>query len=451
MRKIILFLICIILSISAVSASDIEKTIKNFGINPSALSVSVREVETGQEVYSLNKKVPMTPASTLKLVTLAASLDSLGKDYNFSTKLYKSTNNDLYLVLSGDPFLKTSDIEELLAIAHEKNILTPKNFYIDDSVFDGNEWGEGWQWDDDLNPLMPKFSSYNLDKNLLNIEVVPNTKGAPASVSIKPFYPLTLMNMATSNYTEGASNLKISHNTDLSPNILNVSGTVAKTSVVNVPVPSPKRYFKLRLEDSIKAKKIEYYGPIKNAVLPDKNVYLVHEINHSIASIMDDILKNSNNMSAESLYKKAGAEWTKTQGTIDNSNAMLQNYLSKLAIQCDDIKIVDGSGVSKNNLMTSDFMTNFLVNLAKHDEDEFYRSHMPVPGEGTLKNRMLYFRKNLKAKTGTLSDTSAIAGYITSRKGKVYAFDIMIKDAKTSSSDKKNIEEQILRQIYVNY
>ena len=175
MRKIILFLICIILSISAVSASDIEKTIKNFGINLSALSVSVREVETGQEVYSLNKKVPMTPASTLKLVTLAASLDSLGKDYNFSTKLYKSTNNDLYLVLSGDPFLKTSDIEELLAIAHEKNILTPKNFYIDDSVFDGNEWGEGWQWDDDLNPLMPKFSSYNLDKNLLNIEVVPNT------------------------------------------------------------------------------------------------------------------------------------------------------------------------------------------------------------------------------------------------------------------------------------
>lgn len=64
---------------------------------------------------------------------------------------------------------------------------------------------------------------------------------------------------------------------------------------------------------------------------------------------------------------------------------------------------------------------------------------------------MLYFKDNLKAKTGTLSDTSAIAGYITSRKGNTYAFDIMINDAKTSSSDKKNIEEQILRQIYANY
>ena len=64
---------------------------------------------------------------------------------------------------------------------------------------------------------------------------------------------------------------------------------------------------------------------------------------------------------------------------------------------------------------------------------------------------MLYCKDNLKAKTGTLSDASAIAGYITSRKGNTYAFDIMINDAKTSSSDKKNIEEQILRQIYANY
>ena len=64
---------------------------------------------------------------------------------------------------------------------------------------------------------------------------------------------------------------------------------------------------------------------------------------------------------------------------------------------------------------------------------------------------MLYFKDNLRAKTGTLADTSAIAGYITSRKGKLYAFDIMINDAKTSPADKKNIEEQILRSVYANY
>ncbi len=74
-----------------------------------------------------------------------------------------------------------------------------------------------------------------------------------------------------------------------------------------------------------------------------------------------------------------------------------------------------------------------------------------MTGEGTLKNRMLYFKDNLKAKTGTLSDTSAIAGYLTSRKGKTYAFDIMINDAKSTPADKKNLEEQVLRLIYTNY
>jgi len=64
---------------------------------------------------------------------------------------------------------------------------------------------------------------------------------------------------------------------------------------------------------------------------------------------------------------------------------------------------------------------------------------------------MLYLKDKLWAKTGTLSDSSAIAGYITTRRGGTYAFDIMINDAKTSNADKKNIEEQILRNIYANY
>ena len=64
---------------------------------------------------------------------------------------------------------------------------------------------------------------------------------------------------------------------------------------------------------------------------------------------------------------------------------------------------------------------------------------------------MLYFSDNLRAKTGTLSDISAIAGYITTQKGKDYAFDIMINDAKTSNADKKLLEEYILRAIYSQY
>jgi D-alanyl-D-alanine carboxypeptidase/D-alanyl-D-alanine-endopeptidase (penicillin-binding protein 4) len=390
----------------------------------------------------------MTPASTLKLISSMASRDILTDDYVFSTKLYKSTNNDLYLKLGADPFLKNGDLDTLIKTAKNKNI-TPKNFYIDDTVFDKIEWGEGWQWDDDLNPLMPKFSAYNIDGNLANIVITPYVNNAAPAISVKPYYPITIMNLVNTNMGS-ANSLKAEHNTDIAPNIIAISGTVGKTDNIKIPVNNTRIYFRLRLENAIKNQKLEYYSPIKYAKTPSDNIYLADEITHDIDSALNDILKNSNNMTAETLFKLAGAKFTNSQGTFENSQTMLNNYLSNLQINSSDIKIVDGSGVSKNNIMTAEFMTEFLTSLAKTDNYDILKTHLPTPGEGTLKNRMLYFKDNLRAKTGTLSDTSAIAGYITTKKGKTYAFDIMIKDAKTSSNEKKNIEEQILRYIYMN-
>ncbi len=450
MRKIILFLLMVCFSITQAIADPLSKTINSLNINKSAISVSIKDVENGNSIYTLNDKAPMIPASTLKLVTSSAAADCLGKDYKFSTKLYKSTNNDLYLVLGADPFLVSGDLSQLFETARNKNIIEPKNIYIDDSIFDNVEWGEGWQWDDDLNPLMPKFSAYNLDDNMLKIEVIPNVNNTPASIVVKPFYPLTFMNLVNTDIAS-ANNVKLNRNNTISPNILNVSGTISKTQTFKIPVNNQKRYFTLRLEDVIHSKKLEYASGIKNAQLPEENIYLVDEVNHDISQALQVIIKNSNNLVAETLFKLAGAVYSNGQGNIDNSLSMLKQYQQTNGLLSDDIKIVDGSGVSKNNIMTADYMTKFLVFKAKSDDFETFKTYLPTAGEGTLKTRMLYFKDNLRAKTGTLSGASAIAGYITSRKGKVYAFDIMINDAKTLPADKKNIEEQILRQIYVNY
>ena len=400
-------------------------------------------------MFSMNEKAPMLPASTLKIITSSAAVDTLGADYKYETKLYKSTNNDLYLKLSGDPLLESSDLDKLIESANSKSIV-PKTFYVDDSAFDKTEWGEGWQWDDSLNPLMPKFSSYNINKNLLKVEVTPTSQGASAKLTVKPFYPLTFMNLVTTDTTSPTS-VSIDSDNTIAPNMLNIFGTVSKLTNVILPVPNARMNFILRLENSINSKKMEYYGAIKNAKLPDKNVYLVDEIEHPIEDMLPLILRNSNNFVAETLFKSAGAKWANTQGSIKNSLGMLSAYFDKIGLNSDDIKIVDGSGVSKNNIMTAEFMGEFLEYKSKTEDFECFKELLPTAGEGTLKNRMLYFKDNLRAKTGTLADTSAIAGYITSRKGKLYAFDIMINDAKTSPADKKNIEEQILRSVYANY
>ncbi len=429
-------------------AESIPKTLSKYHVNKNTLSISVKDIKSGNTVYELNSKRPQNPASTLKIVTYTAALDNLGSDYEFKTSLYKSINNDLYLKLGADPYLTSRDLKDLFAVAKNKKILEPKNVYIDDSIFDKNEWGEGWQWDDDLNPLMPKFSAYNLDKNSLGIVINPTQNGAPAEIYTENFYPVTFMNFTR---TGKDTDIKITRNNSIAPDMLKIEGTIGKRKTFYIPNNNPQRYFKLRLEDVIRESKIEYYKDLRNQKLPQKGIYLVSEITHPIKDATEDVLKNSNNYAAETVFKLAGANFSKQTGTFETSSKMLDNYLEKIGVEKGNIRITDGSGVSKNNLVTSDFMTDFLVQQSKYGNFEEYVKLLPTPGEGTLKNRMLYFQDKLHAKTGTLSDISAITGYITTEKGKTYAFNIMITDPKNLSSDKKEIEEFILRSIYTTY
>lgn len=449
MKKLFNILITLLLIMTTQAktySAAIDKTIAQSNINKSAVSVSVKDTTTNKVVYKLNDKQPSMPASTLKLITLGASIDTLGNDYEFSTKLYKTTNNDLYLKLGADPFLTSAGLNSLMEKAvKDKKITSPKIIYIDDYIFDKTEWGEGWQWDDDLNPLMPKFSSYNIDKNLLSIIISPTNPGSPAQIYTNKFYPITFMNLVT---TGKENDIELNRNNSIAPNILNISGTINKQITEEIPINNPKRYFILRLEDAIKSAKMDYYGGFPQKKTPTSNVYLVAEIKHPISQAIKAILIDSNNFVAESVFKLAGAKFVNNTGSLQHSQEMLNAYFKKVGIDAQDIKIVDGSGVSKNNIITADFMTDYLV---KQSKNEAFKNALPTAGEGTLKNRMLYFKDNLRAKTGTLSDVSGIAGYITSRSGKTYAFDIMINDPKTKSNDKKSLEEYIIRDIYTSY
>ena len=87
--------------------------------------------------------------------------------------------------------------------------------------------------------------------------------------------------------------------------------------------------------------------------------------------------------------------------------------------------------------------------LVKNKENTVLQK-MATPGKGTLSNRMLPLGNNLKAKTGTLADISSIAGFLTTKNGNKYAFCIMINDPSSGSSAKKNLEDYIIRDMYLN-
>lgn len=413
------------------------------------ISVSFKEINTGKKVIEQNETVPMQPASIQKITTLLPSVDTLGENYEFKTQLYKTGNNGLFLKLGADPFLTRRDLNDMIKSLRNYKISAVKSFNIDDSILDSNEWGEGWQWDDDLNPLIPKFGSYNLDNNLFTVNILPTAPGAPADISTEVFYPTAFINNVT---TGGKNDVRLSRKNYISPDVINADGTVSSDITTQIPVNYPRRYFVLRLEESLRNQKVSYYGNFDRLKLPAKNIYLISEVKHPLGSAEDAILKNSNNMVAETVFKLAGGKYlsalgSDSMGSTESAIQMFNDYYKKLGICTDNIKIVDGSGVSKNNLLTADFITEVLLKATLDDKVDL-KSHMASPGEGTLTDRILYFRDKLKAKTGTLTNISSIAGYLTAKSGKTYAFCIMINDPKSKPADKKAFEEYLLREAF---
>lgn len=442
-----IFLITLALCTVTVEArtllSPINSAIKQSEINDSALiSVSFKELKTGKTIYKMNEEKPMNPASVQKIVTYLPSVDVLKKDYEFKTQLYKDKSGNLYLKLGADPYLTTRELKYLLLELRTKNVAVPKEFFIDDSILDEFEWGEGWQWDDDMNPRMQKFSAYNIDKNLLTVNVTPTNPGAPADISLNIFYPTSFMNnILTGNKTS----ITLARKNYISPDVINADGTVSVDTEIQIPVNHPRRYFIFRVEECLRSQKFLYYGNFKRAKTP-KDAILIGEVKHSLGLATEDILKRSDNMVAETVFKLAGGKYAQGTGTTESAIEMFHQYYQNLGISTDHIKIVDGSGVSKNNLVTADFISEVLKKEAA--KEDFDITIFASPNEGTLKDRMLYFKDKLHAKTGTLTSTSSIAGYLTGKSGKTYAFCIMINDANSKSSDMKSFEEYLLRKAY---
>lgn len=451
MKKILFTLFSIILFTQSVHAMDsglFNKDIHRSGIHKGAVSVSIKDLDTGKSVAELNSEIPTSPASTQKLLTYLPSLTVLGEDYNFSTSIYKTKTGDYYLVLGADPYLTTKDLFNLvsqLGLAKKSEI---KNLYIDDTILDNQNWGEGWQWDDDLNKLMPKFGSYNLDKNLYTIIVNPTKVGSPADIFTGIFYPTTFINQTKTTLKE--TKVDFTRENYISPDSLTVSGPVAQTVKIQIPVNYLRRYFLLRMDDTFTKAKLGYYGKYQRAKLP-KGAVKVAEIKHPISMATVDVLKNSNNLVAETVFKLAGGKHVNGTGSAISAIAMFNTYCSINKLDCTKIRLTDGSGVSKNNLVTANFMTDYMVTTTKIFGLEKLELMLTKPKEGTLANRFFNMQGKLWAKTGTLANISGITGIMTAKSGKNYAFSIYINDGKSSESDKKMLEEFIIKTAYSKF
>ncbi len=430
-------LLCTTVSFAKAVKRDFSNVINDSDIDKNSIAVSIKDLNTGKPVYELNEKILMHPASVQKILTLVPAIDVLGEDYEFTTEIYKR-GEDAYLIkLGADPYFTSSDLKKLV-----NNIdLDAKKIFIDDSILEKKDWGEGWQWDDDMNILMPRFNSYNMDKNLIKITVMPTEAGKTPTIINPSKYPLVFFNHVV---TGKENNVKITRDNSISNNTLILEGTVNKPVTLYIPTNNLKRYFDIKLKNALADKKVY----LKQNFIVDKQTdedVVMGRITHPIDNAISDVLKNSDNLVSETVTKLAGGKAYDDRGSDLNGIKVFNAYCKKIGLDNSKIRITDASGVSKNNLINADFISEFLVKT----KDNKTLDKLPIPGEGTLTHRMLPLKDNLRAKTGTHGDLSSIAGYLTSKSGNKYAFCIIINDTASTISDMKTLEDYLLREAYL--
>ena len=442
-----LFIFLFILCNQRVEAS-INKILQESPIlNSATTSISIKQLSTGRTVYSYNEKKLLHPASVLKILTTPVIINQLKDDYWFITSMYIDGKNQLYIKLSADPSFSSSDLNTLIRTArpHLKNI---SKIYIDDTIIDLSEWGVGWMWDDNTSSCIQKFSPYNINKNLYKFLVEPNIENNTVKINKldKESY-VAVMNFLKVSDKDRKNNIIVKRFPWQAMDMIYFYGSVNTPEILTLAVNNPKSNFLSILNNQLANFNIDYYNNYEFKKVP-QNAKRIASVSHNIEPLYFDILKNSDNFTTETLFKVASSKYIKGQGTFNNAKKMFYDYYKNLGLVLDNnIILADASGVSRNNLITADFITEALVKLSQ-EEDLKYFKYLAKGNQGTMIDRLFDIRENVYAKTGTLAGISSIAGYVIDKSGEKYAYAILTQNYISKNNDIKDFEDKIIRAIY---
>jgi D-alanyl-D-alanine carboxypeptidase/D-alanyl-D-alanine-endopeptidase (penicillin-binding protein 4) len=110
---------------------------------------------------------------------------------------------------------------------------------------------------------------------------------------------------------------------------------------------------------------------------------------------------------------------------------VVKNFLKEAGVDPSSLSLTDGSGLSRNDMITAEATLQLLIYMRRHRYATAFRDALPIAGvDGTLRNRMkgTVAENNVRAKTGTLSSASSLSGFVTTAAGEELVFSIMVNN-----------------------
>jgi serine-type D-Ala-D-Ala carboxypeptidase/endopeptidase (penicillin-binding protein 4) len=430
---------------------DINTLLADPRLERGTWGLSIQSLDRGDTLYALNPRKLLIPGSVMKVVTLAAAAERLGWTYTYDTQMavhgaidFGFLDGDLVVVGSGDPSIDDWDgaasrsfriwADQLKAAG----VRTVGGRMIgDDNTFDDTGLGAGWAWDDLAASYATSVGALQFNENTAQVIFTPGAAaGEPAHAVISPGYATVTLRNLIFTAPSGAPPLMTLRPAPRGAAV-EARGTIglnAPAVVRNVSVENPTLYFLAAMRDGLIANGIDVRGApvdiddMANAPSRQEGTVVLTHRSPPLSRLAETMMKWSQNLYAETLLKTLGAQATGA-GSVEAGRAAVNVTLQAWGIPAGHVQMTDGSGLSRYNLITSDALVMVLTRVYRdeHLRGAFERA-LPIAGvDGTLAKRMKGTKAaaNVRAKTGSLSNARAIAGYVRTAEGEALAFSII--------------------------
>lgn len=442
-------------TLSAQQSASLERKVLEIQRDPAfrhgTLSVCVYNVSKGRQVYAYNEQMSMPPASVMKLFTTGTGFARLGSDFRFTTQLAIRGEIDrdgvlhgnVYITGGGDPLLGSYRYRQtspdslfdgwMKALRYKGVRRIDGRICFNVEVFDEQPLHNTWQWGDVGNYYAAGVSGLNFHENMYFVYFAPgNRQGLPAAAVRTQPKNIDVRGLSEVTTGPAGSGDNVIIYGSPTEHIRHYRGTVPMGKgefAVRGALPNPARQCAdlfasyLRTHGiSISSNSMQVYSQ------PDSLRPLLDYRSTDYYTIAQYTNLTSNNVYAESIFKYLGYK-AYGKGTFENGAKAVNDYFRELHLETSGIKVVDGSGLSRSNRVTTDFLCRYLMAVARQPFfDLFHQSLAKVGESGTAKNLVtsLPAGVSMRVKTGTMDGVKAYAGYIDAANGDRLAFAIIV-------------------------
>lgn len=418
---------------------EINQIIKRFPNNPS-MGIIIKNLSRDKVLFQLNPTRTFVPASTTKTITATVALKYLGPNYRFKTTLARTGNidgstlqGDIYLSFSGDPSFKLKNLNQLLLNLKQQHIKKiAGNIIINSGYFPNNKPGIGYMWDDLNFCYSAPSTAVVLNHNCFHFQMHPNTHMGDAAV-INSRHGFNFTPIENNVLTEPNNIKNCPINMDVSnTNQYHIYGCIrhqAAPYTFDVAVHNPHYLLRQTIEKFLSTNKITLNGQVHFTNQTIKTSLIATHHSKPLAHLIKHMLKTSDNLYANILFKTVGAKFMNGQATWKNGAKANQKLLKQMNIDTQDTRIVDGSGLSRYNRFSPKLLLQILeYNYHNKKFGHAFRNALSIAGtDGTLKNFNLpQSDAELQAKTGDMFAITSLAGYLTTVNHQQVAVVIMI-------------------------